>query len=542
LVGRDPASLAALKLISRGAGPFHRKTEFVEAPEITGSEGLSLTDRMTERASSLWNPNWLPRPVNVALVLGVVAAGVFFLILAVLGGRELPAKGVHTIRAIEQAFNWVECGEFGALRQDSGIASDFGKNLTELDTSLKSLAERRGGTLSGYCEHEFRTWSNEDSSLFYFFSFLLKLSPGASLNQMYLIATALYSIIFVVTGYVIWRVTRSVFLSVSTVFASAGWYVIGTLTLYMSSRVFAWPLLLLLTILMAYALTSAISGKMIRAVGILVFVGLFAAFAVNMRSTLFPHIPLLLVALLVTTYFALRSTSPASTGRSHIISVAVLTIAFGGGYFGYQQLAIGPLSGLNDKSLTTHPVAHPLVLGLSVPPNELSADEGIAFADGVGFQIAERIEPGSSLNLNDYERVMWGYYFGLWQDRPLDMIKTYLIKAEVSGVSQAGHLRSLGIGWFSPLSVLPNGIFLGLLLLALAAWSYFTRIKDPVQVFLLRALLASAVAGYAITWAIHSTHSLYVLESPFSYILLTILFWWFVGKISLRYLLRLRSS
>ena len=497
---------------------------------------------MIEGAPRLWNSNRLLRSLGVALVLIVAAAGVFFLIIGTLGGRELPAKGVHTIWAIEMAFNWAECGEYGALRRDSGVASDFGTATNRLDTSLRTLAERRGGSLSGYCEHEFRNLSNEDSSLFYFFTFLLKLSPGASLNQMYHIATALFSIVFAVTGYVIWRATRSVFLSASTVVASAGWYVVGTLTLYMSSRVFAWPLLLLLVILLAYALTSAISGKMIRAVGILILAGLLAAFAANMRSTLLPHIPLLLVVFLVTTYFALRGTSSISTGRSHLISVMVLAIAFAGGYVGYQQIAIGPLSDLSEESLTSHPIAHPIVLGLAVPPNELSKDEGLAWHDGVGFQLAERIEPGSTLKLNDYERVMWGYYFGLWQNRPLDMTRTYLIKADAAGVSQAGHLRSLGIGWISPLSLMPSGIVLGLVLAGLSVWSLLKKLDDPLQTFLLRVLLASTVAGYAVTWVIHSTYSLYVLESPFSYVLLTVVFWWVVGNISLRYLLRLRSS
>jgi hypothetical protein len=219
-----------------------------------------------------------------------------------------------------------------------------------------------------------------------------------------------------------------------------------------------------------------------------------------------------------------------------------LTIAFGGGYFGYQQLAIGPLKGLNDESLTSHPVAHPIVLGLAVPPNELSEDEGLAWHDGAGFQLAERIEPGSTKKLNDYERVMWGYYFGLWQDRPLDMTRTYLVKADVTGVSQAAHLRSLGIGWISPLSLMPSGIVLGLVLAALSVWSLLKKLDDPLQTLLLRALLASTVAGYVVTWVIHSTYSLYILESPFSFVLLTVLFWWFVGRISLRYLLRLRSS
>ena len=514
----------------------------MEVTVITGPERLSLINRLTEGAPSLWSPHWLPRPLSIALVLIIVTTGIFFLILGVLGGREMPVRHLHTFRTIEQAFNWAECGEYGSLRQDSGIGSDFGPIATNHDTSLRTLAEVRGGTLSGYCEHEFKTWSNEDSSLFYFFSFLLKLSPGASLNQMYLIATALFSIVFAVTGYVIWRATKSTFLSVSIVVVSAGWYVLGTLTLYMGSSVFAWPLLLLLVILMAYALTSAISGKMIRAIGILVLVGLLAAFAANMRSTLLPHIPLLLVVFLITTYFALRDTLSNSTGRNHLIGIAVLTIAFGGGYFGYQQLAIGPLKGLDDESLTSHPVAHPIVLGLGVPPNELSEDEGLGWYDGVGIELAERIEPGSTKNWNDYERVMWGYYFGLWQDRPLDMTRTYLIKAHTAGVSQAGHLRSLGIGWISPLSLMPSGIILGLVLVALSVWSLLKRLDDPLQTFLLRALLASTVAGYAVTWVIHSTFSLYILESPFSYVLLTVVFWWVVGNVSLRYLLRLRSS
>ena len=122
------------------------------------------------------------------------------------------------------------------------------------------------------------------------------------------------------------------------------------------------------------------------------------------------------------------------------------------------------------------------------------------------------------------------------------MIEAYLIKANAAGVSQASQLRSIGIGWISPLSVIPGGIVLGLLLIALNALVYFVKYDSVGQAFLLRALLASSLVGYLVTAAIYSTFSLYIPESPFTYIILTLVFWWAVGKIALKTILQMRSS
>ncbi|MCH7642646.1 MAG: hypothetical protein IIC30_05135, partial [Chloroflexi bacterium] len=195
--------------------------------------------------------------------------------------------------------------------------------------------------------------------------------------------------------------------------------------------------------------------------------------------------------------------------------------------------AICPIGSSEGEGLTGHPIAHALVLGLAVPDSELARDEGIKWLDSVGFEIGERYRPGSTDSFADYEDAMFDYYFDLWRDRPGDMLRTYVGKANVTGISLYPQLRNIGIGWISPLNLVPNGILLGVILALLTLWSFVKRVGPPVQAFLLRSLLITLLGGYLVSMAIYPLASLYVPELPFTFIVLTVVFWWAAGRLAL---------
>src|SRR5262249_15081515 len=78
-------------------------------------------------------------------------------------------------------------------------------------------------------------------------------------------------------------------------------------------------------------------------------------------------------------------------------------------------------------------VAHPLVMALAVPPNDLSGRESIRWDDSSGAEIATRVIPGVRFLGPEYETALYRYYFGLWRSHPDAMLRTYWMKLRSSG-------------------------------------------------------------------------------------------------------------
>ena len=484
---------------------------------------------------------------TIAFTVGGIAAAavvVFVLNFVMIGSRPYPAVGNHQNRSIEMAFNWVECGEYSSISLDQGIRIAYRgtlENLTaveSLDRPFEELAETQAGSTAAYCDLPFGQQKNEDSSLFYLLSSLLRLWPGASLAQLYVLGTAILSLGFALIGYAMWVWTRSVVLSAGTVLAVVLWYTEVMLFSFMGNHMFGWIFLLFAAFLMAWVVSEVASGRIWRAAFIALAAGLTAAFAANMRSTVQVEIPFLVIA----TGISVMAATPSGTKnwwRSRKVGHAgVLLGLFAIAWLAYGRVAIAPYEAIDEGGLTVHPIGHVLVIGLAVPYGDLARDEGILWLDERGFQIAERYRPGSTATMQQYDDAMIDYYFDLWQDRPGDMVRTYVDKANITGTSLYPQLRNIGVGWISPLNLITNGLVLGGILALLTLYSFMFSIGSPVAMFLVRSLLISALGGYFVSMVIFPVASFYIPELPFTFILLTVVFWWAIVRLALMAALR----
>lgn len=471
--------------------------------------------------------------------IAATAAIVFIVVFVLIGSRQSPTAALHTDRSIELAFNWVKCGQFSSISSDGGIWMAFSGTIEDLsavqnvDRPLTELAEMSAGSVAAYCDGPFVQRTNEDSSLFYLLSFLLRLWPGASLVQLHVLATGFIALGISLMGYATLIWTRRVVLSAGIVLAGTLWYSQMTLHQFMGNPMFAWIFLMFAVFLMAWGVSQVVAGRLLRAGAVVFAAGIVAAFAANMRSTVTPEIPFLVIAMGIGVMATTRSESTSWWRARKVRHAGALVAVFAVAWVAYQTVAIGPIESIEGGGLTGHPIAHVLVIGLAVPGSDLSRDEGIKFSDAVGFEIGERYRPGSTDTFASYEDAMFDYYFDLWRDRPVDMVRTYIGKANVTGTSLYPQLRNIGVGWISPLNLVPNGILLGVILVTLTLWSFVKRVGPPVQAFLWRSLLITLLGGYVVSMAIFPLPSLYVPELPFAFIVLTVVFWWAVGHFAL---------
>jgi hypothetical protein len=165
--------------------------------------------------------------------------------------------------------------------------------------------------------------------------------------------------------------------------------------------------------------------------------GFWAAFLGNLRTSHYP------IGIAICGLFLAHA---ARTSSRRVLAVA--TIACVGAIVAFQQAFIRPFGDLR----THHVIAHPLVLGLANPPNDLSRREGIEWDDAVGLRLAKRVEPNVTFLGPTYDSVLLHYYVGLWRCHPREMARLYWRKMFVTGDSVFEFLRSTregpGIGLF----------------------------------------------------------------------------------------------
>jgi hypothetical protein len=176
-------------------------------------------------------------------------------------------------------------------------------------------------------------------------------------------------------------------------------------------------------------------GSLLRLAGASVAAGVIAAFAANLRTS---YWPMLLAGFLLTAAAVARL---RRLPRRHAPRfAAAATGAFVAGAALFQLAVIRPIeraSGGKSYNYTYHTVAHPLVMALGVPPNDLSRRESIFWDDASGLEVAQRVVPGVKYLGPEYERALYRFYFNLWRAYPGEMLRTYWLK-----------LRSVGRGVF----------------------------------------------------------------------------------------------
>jgi hypothetical protein len=155
--------------------------------------------------------------------------------------------------------------------------------------------------------------------------------------------------------------------------------------------------------------------------------GLLAAWMTNLRTSSLPMV-VALYAVLIGACACYRSrVLPGGLRQFVAMSIAAFVVALMGCSAAITYVFAPPGSAA-QSNYTHHTIAHPLVVGLGVPPTPLSRSEGISWSDDVGWTIAQRVEPGVGYLGPGYERALTRYYLGLWRARPREMIAAYWTK------------------------------------------------------------------------------------------------------------------
>jgi hypothetical protein len=222
--------------------------------------------------------------------------------------------------------------------------------------------------------------------------------------------------------------------------------------------------------------------------------GLLTAFFANMRSS---HLPVYVLFFLAYAVIVAKRDAARSIGRAALTAIACFAL----GYAAFTWLLIRPLTPSGPHSnMAHHVIAHPLVLALAVPPNDLSRREGIVWSDEAGLALARREIPDATYLGPDYERALFRYYRRLWREHPGEMIGIYWSKLAMAGkgmlaesgseTEQQSTARALSLP-----GVRPNGVWLMLLYVgALAAAFMIYRRRDALLGLLFALLAAAAVA------------------------------------------------
>ena len=342
---------------------------------------------------------------------------------------------------LETAANWALCGRFA---QGTSVDADNRArvNLAEIraadayDHSVVDLIERGAGSLAAYCAEPATVMNLDETAMMVIDAVALRLAPRMTLREL---AGALAISRLVLLWVFAWSLVEGGY---SLIAASATTGIAVYLTLLLGGNALYSEYPFILPVVLSGV---AVAGWGLRSkprLPLAAFVlGLWTAFLGNLRSS---HYPIgLAIAVLFILYSIRLLRSPKIT------AFAALAIVSGVALYEW------PLTHGFSRVTTHHSIAHPLVLGIANPPNELSKREGIEWLDANGLELARRVNPDVTLGGPGYESALFSYYRQLWRTRPRAMAQIYLNKmiaatgAVFSFLSQRGERPGTVLFWTS---------------------------------------------------------------------------------------------
>lgn len=460
--------------------------------------------------------------VRDLLIFSILTVVLFGLIFVAIGNRRADTRYSHTSRTIEMAYNWTHCDQFSALR-DIGLRSYFDGTPNPLDTNISDLALIGRSSPSEYCGGSFEPFQNEDSALFYLMSGVLFVTPNASAMGVFWSLSALMVLCFASFLIVLWHQSQDPYVTAMAAIMSIGLYTTLAVDQFLSIRTFMWPLLLLVVALLIRSQAAASYRVLIIGTA---GAGAIAAIGINLRASYIAHY-LVVLGIVIAMAFAQQLRKPNANKRQATGRAMSGLLAFIIGMYVIQTIFIGPLSNLDVESgLTHHPIAHPIVLGLSVPTNPLSEREGIFWSDPAGAVLAERVDPLANTTYERYESALFKYYRGLWADHPGEMLGIYARKIHDAGTYEMSFLRSRLIGFLSPASAINSGYFY-IVFMVVAALSYILNFRSGSNLMqiLVAAITGAALIDFVQAAAIYPRPSLYYPVLIFGLAFSTALIW-----------------
>lgn len=416
----------------------------------------------------------------------------------------------HAILSIEIAMARTFCHKESAVSRTVRTPYEVRDNASLRFTPLKELAVRRAGSLDAYCQSVQVPLLNNENSLMWVESWVLFFRPDASVAGLGRILHGL-------------RIVGLLFFCGMALHEGYGLLAAGTSLLWslallhdLEPQVYsAYPFLPVLLMVTAaiYAIASqrAWAGTVVTAAVGGMLAGGWTAFAANLRTS---HLPAYVILACACAMVGLRRQSMRSgragwwRGRG-----AAALVAFVIGYGAFDYIAIRRHLPPSTTNLPRHTVAHPLVLALGVPENDLSRREGIKWSDQAALDVARRMEPGVPYLGPRYERVLIAYYWGLWRTQPREMARVYGLKARVAGKQMLEVLRgregregSVLRVVLTPLNLLPNGVYLLIVYIAVVGITAVLSWRDRRGASLMLYLSLAAVLLHIETVAIMSAY------------------------------------
>ena len=325
---------------------------------------------------------------------------------------------------------------------------------------VRAALIERAGSLGRFCLSVGSPIINNENSLMWLESWVFRLVPGISLNGLGLVLHSLRLLGLAVVSGVCLATGAGLLLSGATLIIA-----LVVLHGFANLGLTSYPLdftVILVSAALWTLVASAGSTPARWRVGSVVLMGAWTAFGGNLRTS---HLPVYLLMAVVGGAWAVRTAGPAlPSPRARTLHALVLVAAFVVGFAAFDRLAITRHLAEGPADSAHHTTWHSTVLGLAIPENELSRREGIIWADSAAWDLARRIRPDVRYIDAEYERVLAGYYRGLWRrDRPA-MVAAYQLKLRTAGKQMVDVLRggnepdASWMRWLlRPASWLPHG-------------------------------------------------------------------------------------
>ena len=368
-----------------------------------------------------------PRSPRASLVWVIVFAAVALVAYPHWFQRVPLMPDGHANISLGEALNARYCGRPGQLATRYNIGAALTNEPFLIFEPFPKVLASRAGSLEAYCRAVDLEFLNNENSMMLLMRAGLRVVPGVSAVRLSRWLALIRFVLLLVFAYAM--IESGFAVPLALIAFLAAFDVSNDLRFYeFSIYSFFVPLLLLMPSLYVLALRHVAPRGMPWRLASFVAAGFITAFCVNMRSS---HLPVYLAM------FALYAVSARQFAvRKNLSYAAAALVCFAGAYMLFSRLFISPLVPKQPSAYfnySHHVIAHPLVLGLALPPSDLSRREGIAWNDTIGLDLARRMVPGAIYLGPGYEEGLFLYYLRLWALYPAEMRAIYRAKFELAG-------------------------------------------------------------------------------------------------------------
>ena len=330
--------------------------------------------------------------------------------------RSIAVDG-HLAVTIEMAANKAFCGVDSSI-DGRGLGRIIQENRAFYHIPVRQVIEATFGPLASYCSKRKHRFTNQENALYFAYSAALGLWPNASAIGLAELATTARVLMVGFIAFAMIALGFGGFWAFVSILLGLKLHVILIETHVLSNYPFMTFQLAVLCGLVAlgYTAGSQYGWSAPLRLGYGAILGLIMVAIWNMRTT---HGLIAIVALAYVAGLLLLRGREFAAGANRWTSVAVATASCLVVGISMHALLMQKIAYTGYRTVY-HPIAHPLVLGLSFPESPLAKRENIKWDDSIGLELAHRADPNATYLGPTYEHALFSYYFGLWRKYPSD--------------------------------------------------------------------------------------------------------------------------